>query len=153
MIDIIKAIGVIDLTLIALYAISVRYTTRAVVPSLAFMFTIALSFADIPQDALHVGYAIMYLMLIPLANITVAMGMLIYAIVNAAAVVYFLIPVWFEYFTVYFAIAIIVVNLCILLTIFRGTKNGQLADVDNIVIFRILDLCNIQTHSKTDTRR
>ena len=153
MIDIIKAIGVIDLTLIGFYAIAIRYTSRAVVPSLAFMLTIALSFADMPQDQLHVGYTAIYLALIPLSNIKIATGMLMYAIANATAVFYFLSPFWLEGFTVYFAISISVVNLCILLTIFRGTKSGQLADVDRLVIFRVLDLCNLQTYTKTDTRR
>ena len=153
MIDIIKAIGVIDLTLIALYAIAIRYTSRALVPSLAFMLTIALSFADMPQDALHAGYAAIYLVLIPLSNIKIATGMLMYAIANAAAVFYFLSPFWLEGFTVYFAIAIVVINLVIIFTITRGAKNGQLADVDRLVIFRVLDLCNLQTYTKTDTRR
>ena len=101
MIDLIKEIGAIDLTLIAFYAIAIRYTARAVVPSIAFMLTIALSFADMSQDLLHACYSGMY----------------------------------------------------IIFTIFKGTKNGQLGNVDRIALFSAVDLYNAQTHSKTETRR
>jgi hypothetical protein len=152
-IDLIKEIGAIDLTLIAFYAIAIRYTARAVVPSIAFMLTIALSFADMPQDLLHACYAGIYLVLLLLSKTSILNGMLAYAVVNALALFYFLSSLWFEYFTLYFAATIVVVNLYIIFTIFKGTKNGQLGNVDRIVLFSAVDLCNVQTHSKTETRR
>jgi hypothetical protein len=79
--------------------------------------------------------------------------MLAYAVVNALALFYFLSSFWFEYFTLYFAASIVVVNLYIIFTIFKGTKNGQLGNVDRIALFSAVDLYNAQTHSKTETRR
>ena len=153
MIDIIKAIGVIDLTLIAFYMIAIRYTARAVVPSIAFMLTIALSFVDMPQETLHAGYAGIYLCLLLFAKTSLLNGMLTYAIINTLALFYFLSSFWFEHFALYFAISIIVTNLCIIFTIFKGTKNGKFRDVDRAVFFSAVDLCNLQAHSKTDPRR
>ena len=151
--DILKAIGVIDLTLIAIYAIAIRHTVKAVVTSIAFILTIALSFTGMPQDVLHVAYAAVYLGLAPLANAKIAYGMLAYAIGNAVTVGYLISSFWLEDFALYFAITMTVLNLVILLTIFKGFKNGQLDNVDRIVLFRALDLCNLQAHTKTDTRR
>ena len=153
MIDIIKTIGVIDLTLIALYAIAIRCSLRAVVPSIAFFLTIALSFADMPQELLHAGYAGIYLCLLLFAKTNLLTGMLSYAIVNSLALFYFLSSFWFESFSLYFAMSIIMINLCIIFTIFKGTKNGQSGNVDRIVLFSALDLCNLQARSKTETRR
>ena len=144
---------IIDLILIGLYAIAVRFTMRALVPAIAFVSTIAFSLIDISQAALHVGYASIYLCLILLSNTKVALIMLLYPIVNAAAAGYFLSSLWLESFDVYFAVSMIVVNLAIIFTAFRGLKNGQFTDVDNIVLFRALDLCNLQTHTKTGARR
>ena len=153
MIETLKAIGVIDLTLIAFYAIAIRYTVRAVVPSIAFFATIGLSFANIPQDVLHVAYAGMYLCLAPFASTKIAYGMLAYAVGNAVAVGYLISDFWLESFALYFAILMSVLNLVILLTIFKGFRNGQLDDVDRVVIFRALDLLNVQIHSKTGEGR
>ena len=142
-----------DLILIALYAIAIRLTRRAVAPSLAFVLTIAFSFISMSNAALHVGYACLYLCLIPLANTRTASLMLISAIVNAASACYFLSSLWLEYFPVYFACAMIVINLVIIFTVTKGVKNGQAFNVDRLVIFRVLDLCNLQTYTKTGTRR
>ena len=143
----------VDLILIGLYAIAVRFTGRALVPALAFVATIAFSFMDMSQAALHVVYASIYLCLILLANTKVALIMLLYPIVNAAAAGYFLSSFWLESFNVYFAVLMFVVNLAIIFTVFRGLKNGQSTNVDNIVLFRALDLCNLQTYTKTEKRR
>ena len=143
----------VDLILIGLYAIAVRFTGRALVPALAFVATIAFSFMDMSQAALHVVYASIYLCLILLANTKVALIMLLYPIVNAAAAGYFLSSLWLESFNVYFAVSMVVVNLAIIFTVFRGLKNGQYTDVDNIILFRALDLCNLQTYTKTEKRR
>ena len=151
MIDIIKAIGVIDLTLIGFYAIAFRYTSRAAVPFIAFILTIALSFADMPQDQLHVGYAAIYIALCIFATPYVALAMLAYAPANAAALFYFLSSFRLEYFTLYFAIAIVVINLCIIFTIFKGVRSEQLDNVDHTVLTCTLDLCNLLTHKKQDT--
>jgi hypothetical protein len=153
MMDILKAIGVIDLTLVAIYAIAIRYTVKAVVPSIAFILTINLSFTGMQQDVLHVAYAIMYLCLIPFATTKIAYGMLAYAVGNALAVGYLISSFWLENFTLYFAITMTVLNLVILLTIFKGFKNGQLDNVDRVVLFRALDLFNFQAHTKTSQRR
>ena len=142
-----------DLILIGLYAIAVRFTRRALVPAIAFVSTIAFSFIDTSQAELHMGYAVIYLCLILLSNTKVALIMLLYPIVNAAAAGYFLSSFWLESFNVYFAVLMVVVNLAIIFTVFRGLKNGQYTDVDNIILFRALDLCNLQTHSKTGARR
>ena len=164
---------IIDLILIGLYAIAVRFTGRALVPAIAFVSTIAFSFIDMdyinyisaaisdflqvaqpdPQSIMHMGYAAIYLSLIPLSNTKVCMAMLLYPIVNSAAAGYFLSSLWLESFNVYFAGLMVVVNLAIIFTVFRGLKNGQSTNVDNIVLFRALDLCNLQTHSKTEKRR
>mgnify|MGYP003676971081 CR=1 FL=1 len=164
---------IIDLILIGLYAIAVRFTRRALVPAIAFISTIAFRFIDVdcinyissaisdflqieqpnPQSIMHMGYAGIYLVLIPLANTKVCMAMLLSAILNAVTVGYFLSSFWLESFDVYFAVLMIVVNLAIIFTVFRGLKNGQSSNVDHIVLFRVLDLCNVQTHSKTDARR
>ena len=153
MIDILKAIGVIDLILIAIYAIAIRCTVKAVVPSVAFMLTIALSLADIPQDLRHVVYAAIYLCLIPLANAKIAFGMLAYAVGNVVTIGYLISSFWIENFAFYFAITMTVLNLVILLTIFKGFKNGQLDDVDRVVLFRALDLFNLQAYTKISERR
>tara|TARA_R110000850_G_scaffold240800_1_gene365307 strand:+ start:89 stop:550 length:462 start_codon:yes stop_codon:yes gene_type:complete len=153
MIDILKAIGVIDLILIAIYAIAIRCTVKAVVPSVAFMLTIALSLADIPQDLRHVAYAAIYLCLIPLANAKIAFGMLAYAVGNVVTIGYLISSFWIENFAFYFAITMTVLNLVILLTIFKGFKNGQLDDVDRVVLFRALDLFNLQAYTKISERR
>ena len=151
--DILKAIGVIDLTLVAIYIIAIRYTVRAVIPSLAFMLTIVLSFVDIPQDTLHVAYAAVYLCLTPFATTKIAYGMLAYAIGNALTIFYLISSFWLESFALYFAITMTVLNLVILLTIFKGFKNGQLDNVDRVVLFSALDLFDIQAHTKTSQRR
>ena len=153
MIEIIKAIGAVDFALIGLYAIAVRFTRRALVPAIAFVSTIAFSFIDISQAELHMGYVVIYLCLILLSNTKVALIMLLYPIVNVAAAGYFLISFRLESFNVYFAVLMIVVNLAIIFTVFRGLKNGQSNDVDRIVLFRALDLCNIQTYTKTGATR
>ena len=140
-----------DLILIALYAIAIRLTRRAVAPSLAFVLTIAFSFISMSNAALHVGYACLYLCLIPLANTRTASLMLISAIVNAASACYFLSSLWLEYFPVYFACAMIVINLCIIFTIFKGVRSEQLDNVDHTVLTCTLDLCNLLTHKKQDT--
>ncbi len=164
---------IIDLILIGLYAIAVRFTGRALVPAIAFVSTIAFSFIDMdyinyisaaisdflqvaqpdPQSIMHMGYAAIYLSLIPLSNTKVCMAMLLSAIVNAAAAGYFLSSFWLESFDVYFAVSMIVVNLAIIFTVFRGLKNGQSTNVDRVVLFRALGLGNLQTHSKTEKRR
>tara|TARA_R110000851_G_scaffold235958_1_gene388530 strand:+ start:323 stop:781 length:459 start_codon:yes stop_codon:yes gene_type:complete len=151
--DILKAIGVIDLTLVAIYAMAIRCTVKAVVPSIAFILTITLSFVDIPQDVLHVAYAAVYLLLVPFATTKIAYGMLAYAVGNAVTVGYLISSFWLESFALYFAIEMTVLNLVILITIFKGFKNGQLDNVDRIVLFSALDLLNLQAHTKTDTRR
>jgi hypothetical protein len=153
MIEILNVIGVIDLTLIAFYAIAIRYTVKAVAPSVAFILTIALSFVDLPQDVLHVAYAAVYLCLAPFAVSKIAYGMLAYAVGNAVTVGYLISSFWLENFTLYFAITMTVLNLVILLTIFKGLKNGQLDNVDRVVLFRALDLFNFQAHTKTSQRR
>jgi len=144
---------IIDLILIGLYAVAVRFTRRALVPAIAFVATIAFSFIGMSQVALHMGYASIYLCLILLANTKVATTMLLSAIVNVAAAGYFLSSLWLESFNVYFAVSMVVVNLAIIFTAFRGLKNGQYTDVDNIILFRALDLCNLQTHTKTEKSR
>ena len=143
----------VDLILIGLYAVAVRFTMRALVPAIAFVSTIAFSFIGMSQVALHMGYASIYLCIILLANTKVALIMLLYPIVNAAAAGYFLSSLWLESFNVYFAVLMFVVNLAIIFTVFRGLKNGQSTNVDNIVLFRALDLCNLQTYTKTEKSR
>ena len=162
-----------DLILIGLYAVAVRFTMRALVPAIAFVSTIAFSFIDMdyinyisaaisdflqvaqpdPQSIMHMGYAAIYLSLIPLSNTKVCMAMLLYPIVNAVSAGYFLSSFYLENFPVYFAVSMIVINLVILLTTFKGLKNGKYTDVDRIVLFRALGLGNLQTHSKTEKRR
>ena len=144
---------IIDLILIGLYAVAVRFTGRALVPAIAFVSTIAFSFIDMSQAAMHVGCAVIYLILIPLSNTKVCMAMLLSAIVNAVSAGYFLSSFYLENFPVYFAVSMIVINLVILLTTFKGLKNGKYTDVDRVVLFRALGLGNLQTHSKTEKRR
>ena len=122
-------------------------------PAIAFVATIAFSFIDMSQAAMQGGVAVIYLILIPLSNTKVVLPMLLSAIVNAVSVGYFLSSFYLENFPVYFAVLMVVVNLVILLTTFKGLKNGKYTDVDRIVLFRSWDLCNLQTHSKTENRR
>jgi hypothetical protein len=124
---------IIDLILIGLYAIAVRFTMRALVPAIAFVSTIAFSFIDMSQAAMHVGYAAIYLSLIPLSNTKVCMAMLLYPIVNTVSAGYFLSSFYLESFPVYFAVSMIVINLVILLTTSKGLKNGKYTDEDRIV--------------------
>jgi hypothetical protein len=134
-----------DWGFIAMYAIAAVYTRSAIAPLLAFVLTLIVGFADMPQPYIHGGFIAIYLALIPLSNTRIAWGMLASAIVNFFAVAYFVSPLYLEGFVLYFATAMTMVNLYILFTIFRSVKNGELVAMDNVVAFRVLNTCHNQT--------
>ena len=132
---------------------SIFFSRAGIIPTLAF--TMSVFFGQTVEHALaaHIGFAVIYLTLIPLSNTRVAAGMLLSSIVNFVATAYFLSPFYLDGFVIYFATAMTVVNLYILFTIFKGVKNESGSHVDDLIIYRALDLCNIQTHTKTNTGR
>ena len=135
-----------------MYAIAAVYTRSAIAPLLAFVLSLMVGFADIPQPFIHGGFIAIYLALIPLSNTRIAWGMLASAIVNFFAVAYFLSPLYLDGFVLYFAVLMTMVNLYILFTIFRSVRNGELVALDNVVAFRILNTCHNQTPTTSRTR-
>ena len=143
----------IDVLLLISYLAAAFVTRSAIIPALAFAITQLVFVVVATGNVSHMGFLVVYLCLIPLSNTRVAWGMLLSAIVNFIAVAYFLSSFYLEGFELYFAVLMTMVNLYILFTIFRGVQNGVSSGVDTMVISRALDLCNIQTHSKTRTGR
>ena len=142
-----------DLLLLACYVLSALFSRSGIVPALAFVMSVLLGQAVENALVAHIGFAVIYLALIPLSNTRVATGMLLSSIVNFVAATYFLSPLYLDSFVIYFAIAMSMVNLYILFTILKGVKNESGSHVDDLIIYRALDLCNIQTHTKTNTGR
>ena len=143
----------IDSLLLVSYLVAALVTRRAIIPALAFALTQLVFVVVATGDVSHMGFLAVYLCLIPLSNTRVAWGMLLSAIVNFMAVAYFLSPLYLEGFALYFAILMTMVNLYILFTIFRSVKSEGSDSVDFLAFGRVMDLCNIQTHTKTRTGR
>ena len=142
-----------DWLLIAMYAIAGIYSRSAIAPLIAFVLTLMIGLADIPQPFIHGGFIAIYLALIPLSNIKIAWGMLASAIVNFFAVAYFLSPIYLEGFILYFSVTMTVVNLYILFTIFRGVKDGKLAALGDVVIGRAFNPWHVKTFTAAVKRR
>jgi hypothetical protein len=140
-----------DWGFIAMYAIAAVYSRSAIAPLLAFVLTLIIGFADIPQPFIHGGFIAIYLALIPLSNTRIAWGMLASAIVNFFAVAYFLSPLYLEGFVLYYATLMTMVNLYILFTIFRSVRNGELVALDNAHAFRVLNTCHNQASTTPRT--
>ena len=141
-----------DWGFIAMYAIAAVYTRSAVAPLLAFVLTLIVGFADIPQPFIHGGFIAVYLCLIPLSNTRIAWGMLVSAIVNFFAVAYFLSPFYLDGFVLYFAVLMTMVNLYILFTIFRSVRNGELVAMGNSAYFRTVNSCHNQAFTTSRKR-
>ena len=141
-----------DLALLAMYVAAVRFSKNAAVPCLAFIVTLAISFIDMPLFFTHALYAAVYLVSIPLSNIKVAFPMLASSVVNFLAAFYFVSPAYLVDFEVYFMTAMIVINLYILLTIFRGVKDGKPYALGNTASGSYMDLQHIQTHQTQNKR-
>lgn len=122
-------------------------------PLLAFTATIYINTKGLEPIPLHISFSVVYLCLILLSNTRIAWGMLASATVNLVAAAYYLSDFYLSNDILYYAILMTVVNLCILLTIVKGIKNGELAALDNIVAFRVLDLCHFQIFTTAFKRR
>tara|TARA_R110000851_G_scaffold113943_3_gene238790 strand:+ start:827 stop:1066 length:240 start_codon:yes stop_codon:yes gene_type:complete len=75
------------------------------------------------------------------------------SVVNLLAVAYFLSNLYIDNYSYYFSFSMTMVNLCILFTIFRSGKSGNLNSGSDIAFTRISNLFNIQTYSKASQRR
>ena len=133
-----------DYIFIIAYVFAAGFIAGGVVPAIAFSLTMLLTMFDMSGFALHAGFSVIYLMLIPLSNIRIAWGMLISAVVNLLAAAYYLSSLFLSNDVLYFAISMIMVNLYILSTVFKGVKNGAMAANSDLVINRVMDSCNLQ---------
>ena len=131
-----------------LYGLCALLSGRAVIPAIAFILTLSLSFINIPPIYLHSIYAAVYLLLIPASSIKVAWLMLCSSGVNALAIYYFLSPFYFDAFVLTFSTIMIVLNWGILFTIFKGIKGGESYNVSGSTSDRVMDIFNLPTFKK-----
>lgn len=143
----------IDWVLIAIYAIAAVYLRPAIIPLIAFTLTMMAGVLNIPQPFIHGIFIAIYLIAVPFSTVKIAWGMVASTIVNLFAVAYFLSPLRLDGFVLYFALAMTMVNLYILFTIFRGVKNGELATLDSVVYIRAINLYHNQALATQVKRR
>jgi hypothetical protein len=142
----------VDLLLLVAYtALCFKYKA-AIVPLLAFSATVIIGSEVSTPIITHAGFAIMYLLLTPLASTRVLWGMLASAVVNFIAACYYFSNVYLEYDTVYFMVLMIMINLYILLTIFTGVKDGKPYALGDTASVSYMDLQHIQTHQTQNKR-
>ena len=143
----------IDFLFFALYAVAVRITNSAVIPAIAFLLSSIIFYIDGNIINSHLGYAVIYLALIPFAKTPAAFGMLASSVVNLLAACYFVSSLYLENYTLYFLTAMIVINLYILISIYRGLPNGKLGDIHCNDYNCSLDIGNVQAFEKKSERR
>jgi hypothetical protein len=142
-----------DLLFFALYAVAIRLTSSAVIPAIAFIVSSLISYIDASMVYSHLSYAVVYLALIPFAKTPIAFGMLASSTANILAACYFVSSLYLENYTLYFLTAMIVINLYILISIYRGLPNGKLGDIHRNNYNCRLDIGNVQAFEKKSERR
>ena len=143
----------IDLLLILGYLLAVRFTRLAIMPAVAFLLTVLMSFLSFGMIAQHILFILVYLCCALRSSAKIAYAMIASSVVNLLAVAYFLSNLYIDNYSYYFAFIMTMVNLCILFTIFRSGKSGNLNSGSDIAFTRISNLFNIQTYSKASQRR
>lgn len=143
----------IDIAFTLAYIALIGFTRSAIVPTLAFLLTVVVGLAEFDMVIQHTLYILAYIVCILFAAPKIAYAMLASTVVNFLSVAYFLSPMHLKGYTDYFVISMVVVNLCILLTIYRSGKSGEHVSNDDLVFTRLSNLLNVQAHTKTSQRR
>ena len=143
----------IDLLLVIAYLSMIGVTKKAIAPALAFIATILVSKVGLEMAIQHTVYIFIYVFIMPFAAVKIAYVMGASTIVNLIAVAYYLLPAYVPFDYVYFIVTMSVVNLCILFTVFKGSKDGDWSNSDNSVFARLFNILNLQPHSKTGAGR
>ena len=143
----------IDLLFFALYAAAIRITSSAVIPAIAFILSSLIYYVDADMIYRSMFYAIIYLVLTPFAKTPIAFGMLASSAINFLASCYFVSSLYLDNYPLYFLTAMIVINLYILISIYRGLPNGKLGDIHRNDYNCRLDIGNVQAFEKKSERR
>ena len=142
----------INIGLALLYAIAFRLSVKGLVPVLAFMATIGVGYIYLSPELLHLLFMAVYLIAGLLVSTSIAKGFAASAAANLIASGYYLSSFYLANDFLYFATTMVVINLYILFTIFKGARNGEVDTMDNLVGVRLLTLSFRKAFAKTESR-
>ena len=132
----------IDFILIIAYLSMLGATRLAAAPALAFIATVLIYQLGLEMALQHTLYILTYILCAPFTSVKIGYAMLASAVVNLLSVAYFLLPVYLNSYTAYFIISMLVVNLLILFTIWKGLKNGDICSSGGFSFTRFTNIFN-----------
>ena len=140
----------IELFFTAAYLLAASLNIKAFAPAMAFLLSSAFGFSSLTVIEYHAVSIIIYCCFALLCEFRTANFMILSTLINLLCVIYFLSPIYLEYYEYYFMLVAVTVNLCILFSLFDGSDKH---DRNNITIATCInDFLNLEIHSKTSGR-